>query len=100
VSALLLGPRLRLRPALAAAVTVFGSRGPIVAFKEELRLRSAPIVALATRPTPLEPIESPRSTPAVTDGTVAVDAETSIRVMVLLPTPTPTPALHQVRLRV
>jgi hypothetical protein len=74
-------------------VTVFGSSGPMVAFTEELRLRSAPIVALATRPIPLEPIESPRSTPAVTDGTIVIDAETSIRVMVLLPTPTPTPAL-------
>jgi hypothetical protein len=91
VSALLLGPRSR--PALAAAVTVFGSSGPMVAFTEELRFRSAPTVALATRPIPLEPMDSPRSTAAVTDGTIARDAETSIRVMVLLPTPTPTPAL-------
>ena len=92
VSALLLDPRLRLRPTPALAV-IFGSSGPTVTAPEELRLRSAPMLALAIRPIPLEPIESPRSTPAVTDGATARDAEISTNVIVLLPTPTPTPAL-------
>jgi hypothetical protein len=92
VSALLLDPRLRLRATPALAVTL-GSSGPTVMAPEELRLRSAPMVALAISPIPLEPIESPRSTPAVTDGATARDAEISTRVIVLLPTPTPTPAL-------
>jgi len=92
VSALLLDPRFRLRPTPALAVT-FGSSGPTVIAPEELRLRSTPTVALATRPIPLDPTESPRSTPAVTDGATAKDAEMSTRVIVLLPTPTPTPAL-------
>lgn len=91
VSALLLDPRLRLRPTPALAVT-FGSNGPTVMTPEELRLRSAPTVALATRPIPLDPTERPRSTPAVTDGAIAKDAEMSTRVIVLLPAPTPTPA--------
>lgn len=92
VTALLLEPRLILRPTPALAVTL-GSSGPTVITPEELRLRSAPMVALAIRPIPLEPIESPRSIPAVTDGATARDAEISTRVIVLLPTPTPTPAL-------
>lgn len=89
VSALLLDPRLRPRPALAVT---FGSSGPTVTAPEELRLRSAPMVALATRPIPLEPVESPRFTPAVADGATAKDAERSTSVIVLLLTPTPAPA--------
>lgn len=92
VIALLLDPRLRFKPTPAVAV-LSGSIGPIVMEPEELRLRSAPTVALAITPRPLEPVESPRFTPAVTDGTAAKDAEMSMRVIVLLPTPTPMPTL-------
>lgn len=119
VRALLLGPRLRFKATLAAIKVVIvasmhtlralppaeqlvvevwlgmivGRIGPTVMVPEASRLRPAPIAALGDKTIPLDPIDSPRLAPAVTDGTTARDADASKMVIVLLPTTTPTPAL-------
>lgn len=111
VSALLLGPRLRLRLALADAVMVASTHrlrtlppagqfevdfeailldsGPAVL---EPRPRFAPRVAFATKAMTLVLVEIPISTPAVMDGAIAKEADTSTSVIVLL-LPTAMPAL-------
>lgn len=104
VSALLLGPRLRSRPALADAVMVASTHtlrilppaGQFTVGVEAVLLGSVPLVleprprfasmlALATKAISLVPVEIPTSTPAAKVGAIAKEADTSTSVMVLLP---------------
>lgn len=105
VSALLLGPRLRLRPALADAVMVASTHtlrtlppaeqfavvvgAVLLGSIPELRPRFASRVALATKAISLEPVEMPIPTPAAKVGAIAKEADTSNSVMVLLPAAMP-----------